>query len=140
MTAIETAVISNRTAEDAAEDYLAAKKMLAECQKLVDEAAAELIAKLGVPEEGSKTHRIAGFKVELKGVINRKADMDLLDTISNEIAGQEAFFEAPIKIKRELDETALKKLMKEQPGIYARIAKAVTATPGKTGVSVSRTE
>ena len=47
---------------------------------------------------------------------------------------------APIKTKRELDETYFKHLYKDQPGVYARLAAGVTATPGKVGVTISRTE
>ena len=135
-----TLVMRNRTAEDAAADYMAAKKMVEEATKLLDECKQELVDMLGVPDEGSKTHRLQGFKVELKGVVNRKVDWDVLDAVCAEIERQEAFFTAPIKIKRELDETEVKRLFREQPGVYARIAKGITATPGKTGVTVVRTE
>ena len=135
-----TLAMRNRTAEDAAADMLAAKKMVEEATKLLDECKQELIDILGSPEEGSKTHRLQGFKVELKGVVNRKVDWDVLDAVCAEIERQEAFFTAPIKIKRELDETEVKRLFREQPGVYARLAKAITATPGKTGVTVVRTE
>lgn len=139
---METATFAmrNRTAEDAAADFMAAKKMVEEATKLLDECKQELIDILGQPDEGSKTHRISGFKVELKGVVNRKVDWDVLDAVCAEIERQEAFFMAPIKIKRELDETEVKRLFREQPGVYARLAKAITATPGKTGVTVVRTE
>lgn len=135
-----TLVLRNRTAEDAAADFMAAKKMVEEATKLLDECKQELIDILGQPDEGSKTHRISGFKVELKGVVNRKVDWDVLDAVCAEIERQEAFFMAPIKIKRELDESEVKRLFREQPGVYARLAKAITATPGKTGVTVVRTE
>ena len=124
-----TLAMRNRTAEDAAADMLAAKKMVEEATKLLDECKQELIDILGSPEEGSKTHRLQGFKVELKGVVNRKVDWDVLDAVCAEIERQEAFFTAPIKIKRELDETEVKRLFREQPGVYARLAKAITATP-----------
>lgn len=140
MTATAEVIVRNRTPEDVAADLLAAKKLHEETKKLVLEHEQELIAMLGAPEEGSKTHRLSGFKVELKGVINRKTDWDVFDAVCATLAQQEPFFVEPIKIKRELDETEVKRLMREQPGIYARIAKAITATPGKTGVTVSRTE
>lgn len=135
-----TLAMRNRTAEDAAADYLAAKKMVEESTKLLDECKAELIDILGQPDEGSKSHRISGFKIELKGIVNRKVDWDILDAVCKQIEQQEAFFSAPIKIKRELDETEIKRLYRDQPGVYARLAKAITATPGKTGVTVVRTE
>ena len=139
---MQTAALAtrNRTAEDAAADFLAAKKMVEESTKLLDECKQELIDLLGQPEEGSKSHRISGFKIELKGVINRKVDWDVLDAVCAEIGRQEAFFSPPIKLKRELDEAEIKRLFRDQPGVYARLAKAITATPGKTGVTVARTE
>jgi hypothetical protein len=139
---MDTATIAckNRTAEDVAEDLLAAKKMKAEAEKLVLEMEVELIAALGAPEEGSRTHRLNGFKVEMKGVINRKTDWEVFDAVVATLEREEPFFMAPVKMKRELDETFFKRLYKDQPGVYARLAKGVTATPGKTGVTVSRTE
>ena len=135
-----TALRPNRTIEIVAEDYLAAKKLKRELDAQILELEQEMIASLGAPDEGSKTHRIAGFKIELKGVVNRKVDWDVFDTVVAKLSSQEAGFVPPEKHKRELDETGLKWYAKEQPGVYARLAAAVTATPGKTGVSVSRTE
>lgn len=135
-----TIVRSNRTVEDMADDLLAAKKMKAEAERLVLECEQELIAALGAPEEGSKSHRLNGYKVEIKGVINRRVDWELFDAVVKVLEHDEPFFEAPIKMKRELDESQLKKLYREQPGVYARLAKGITATPGKTGVTVARTE
>jgi hypothetical protein len=114
--------------------------MKAEAEKLVLEMEVELIAALGAPEEGSRTHRLNGFKVEMKGVINRKTDWEVFDAVVATLEREEPFFMAPVKMKRELDETFFKRLYKDQPGVYARLAKGVTATPGKTGVTVSRTE
>lgn len=135
-----TIAFRNRTAEDVAADLLAARKMRDEANKLVLEMEQELIEVLGSPEEGSKTHRLSGFKVEIKGVVNRKVDWDIFDSVCQTLERDEPFFVAPIKVKRELDETFFKRLYKDQPGVYARLAKGVTATPGKTSVSVSRTE
>lgn len=139
---MDTATIAckNRTAEDIAADLLAAKKMMDEAKKLVIEMEEELISALGAPDEGSRTHRLNGYKVELKGVINRKTDWEVFDAVVATLEREEPFFVAPVKIKRELDETYFKRLYKDQPGVYARLAKGVTATPGKTGVTVSRTE
>jgi hypothetical protein len=140
MTATASVIVRNRTPEDVAADLLAAKKLHEETKKLVLEHEQELIDMLGQLEEGSKTHRLQGFKVEVKGVINRKVDWPTFDAVCQQIAQQEAFFMEPVKVKRELDETEVKRLAREQPGVYARLAKALTATPGKTGVTVSRTE
>jgi hypothetical protein len=131
---------SNRTTEDIAADLLAAKKLKSEADKMVLEMEQELIAALGQPDEGSRTHRLNGFKVELKGVVNRRVDWDILDEVVSKLEREEPFFVAPIKMKRELDETYFRRLYKDQPGIYARLAAGVTATPGKVGVTVSRTE
>ena len=140
---METATVvafRNRTIEDIAADLLAAKSMQKEASKLVLECEQELIEALGSPDEGSKTHRLNGYKVELKGVINRKVDWDVFDPIVATLSQDEPFFDPPIKLKRELDETAFKRLFKDQPGVYARLAKGVTATPGKVGVTVFKTE
>jgi len=130
----------NRTAEDIADDLLTAKKMEEQAKALRIEIEEELIAALGDPGEASKTHRLNGYKVEFKGNVNRKVDWEAFDAVVKTLEHDEPFFVAPIKIKRELDETQFKRLYREQPGVYARLAKGVTATPGKTTVSVSRTE
>ena len=75
-----------------------------------------------------------------KLIVEQSDEIDHLRATVATLEREEPFFMAPVKMKRELDETFFKRLYKDQPGVYARLAKGVTATPGKTGVTVSRTE
>ena len=92
----------------------------------------EIIALCGAKEEGSQTHKAMEFSVEITGVINRKMDWDKWEEVKASIP--EAL--RPIKLKPELDVTGVKYLKANEPEIYALLP--ITATPGKTGVKVTR--
>jgi hypothetical protein len=142
MTLQEAFKLKNRTPEIIAEDYLAAKKLIKEMQLKVDEYAAEIIEALGKKDEGSKTHNINGFKVEISQPVTRTADMDELAKIEAALAGDPKFPATVIKKKvvTSLDETGVKWYRDNEPAIYARLAAAITAKPGKTAVTIVRTE
>ena len=136
----DAAVLKNRTVEDALEDFLTAKKMESEAKALRVEAENEIVGFLGARDEGSKTHKLNGFKVDIKGAVNRKVDWEKFHKIVDELRSQDESFSAPSKMKEELDVTGLNWYKENHPSIYARLAIAITATPGKIGVSVVRTE
>jgi|SanBayMetagenome_1026888.scaffolds.fasta_scaffold00630_11 hypothetical protein len=92
----------------------------------------EIIALCGAKEEGSQTHKAMEFSIEITGVINRKMDWDKWEEVKGNIP--EAL--RPIKLKPELDTTGVKYLRDNEPGIYALLP--ITATPGKTGVKLTR--
>lgn len=133
---------TNRTPEIIADDYLAAKKLLKEMQAKIDEYAAEMIDILGKKNEGSKTHNLNGFKVEISQPVTRSADMEKLAEIEAELAGDPKFPATVIKKKvvTSLDETGIKWYRDNEPAVYARLAEAITAKPGKTAVTIVRTE
>lgn len=111
--------------------WLAAK---ARERQAADERAkieAQMIAITGQKTEGSQTHDAGdGFKVVVKGVMNRKMDWDKWDQIKDQIPAPLR----PVKMKPTLDETGVKWLQENRVDLYALLP--ITATPGKTGIEV----
>jgi hypothetical protein len=130
----------NRTPEDIAQEYLAAKKALNLAQAALDALAEELVDQVDGRQdgdEGSKTYGLDGFKVEVKRSMNRKpAEKTSIDAIAALKLGELT----PLKIETKLDETGLKYLKSNEPAIYARIAPHIVAKPAKVSVTVTRTE
>jgi hypothetical protein len=120
------------TLETLSEEWLAAKAV--EKKATADRVAIEdrIIALTGKRDEGSQTHKAEGFSIEVKGVINRKMDWkkwaEVKDTIPPALR--------PVKLKEELDIEGVKYLQANEPDIYALLP--ITATPGKTGITVER--
>lgn len=99
------------------------------------ECETALIAALGgAKEEGSKTHKLADFKVTVTGVLNRKIDLDAFDAIADKIPENLR----PIKVKREVDPAGCKYLERNEPEVWKLIAPCVTTKPGKTGCEIER--
>ena len=124
----------NRTAEDAAADWMDAKNAEIKANKARIVAEEEMISLLEVKQEGATSHQIGPYKITLTGRLNRKVDLDILDTLN--IPADLI----PIKTKRELDVTGVKYLENNEPEIYKTLAKALTIEPAKTSVTVIRTE
>ena len=122
----------SKTLNELSEEWLSAKDK--ELKATADRVAIEqeIILLTGQKEEGAQTHKIDGFVIEVKGVINRKMDWAKWDEIKDQIP--EAL--RPIKLKPELDVTGVKYLKANEPDIYALLP--ITVTPGKTGVTITR--
>ena len=125
---------TNRTAEDAAADWMDAKNAEIKANKDRIAAEDELVALLGAKEEGGESHQIGPYKVSITGRLNRKVDFDVLDklNISADLK--------PVKYKPELDLKGLRYLESNEPEVYATFSKALTIEPAKTSVTVTRTE
>lgn len=111
--------------------WLAAK---ARERQAADERAkieAQMVALTGQKTEGSQTHDAGdGFKVVVKGVMNRKMDWDKWDQVKDQIPAELR----PVKMKPTLDETGVKWLQENRVDLYALLP--ITATPGKTGIEI----
>ena len=111
--------------------WLAAK---ARERQAADERAkieAQMVALTGQKTEGSQTHDAGdGFKVIVKGVMNRKMDWDKWDQVKDQIPVELR----PVKMKPTLDETGVKWLQENRVDLYALLP--ITATPGKTGIEI----
>lgn len=86
-------------------------------------------------EEGSITHTLDdGAKVTITTRLNRSVDWEIYDSIESEV---------PPKlrpIKRALDTTGCKWIERNEPGVWAIIAPAITTKPGKPTVTVKGAE
>jgi hypothetical protein len=121
------------TLEKLAHRYLQLKAEENEAKEARRAVGEELAAALEHPDEGSKTHTVGGFKVTIKGTVNRKVDWELFDGVAFSLPPG---IPAPVVVKRELDVVGLRWLQREQPEFYARIARAITAKPGAVLVEV----
>ena len=124
--------IANRTVAVIALEWLQAKKEEIEANKKRISVEDELIALLGAKEEGSETHNVEDFKIQITGRLNRKMDWDVFDKLGISIDMQ------PVRVKRELDLKGLRYLEDNEPAIYKKLAKAMTVEPAKTSVTVTR--
>jgi hypothetical protein len=96
-----------------------------------------LIEALGFEKlEGSQTFKPDGFKVELKAGITYKLDAAKWADISPRI--EDGY--RPVKTKLEVDPAGIKFLKANRPEIWQLAAEAITSTPAKVGVTVSKVE
>jgi hypothetical protein len=127
-------MIPNRTAEDAAADWMDAKNDETAANKRRIEIEAELVNFLDCKTEGATSHQIGPYKVTLTGKLNRKVDWDLVENlgISTELT--------PVKYKPELELKGVRYLEDNEPELFKTFSKAMTIEPAKTSVTVIRTE
>ncbi len=113
-----------------AAEWLAAKAI--EAKAVADRVAIEekIVAVTGKKDEGSQTHDADGFKITVKGVINRKMDWTKWEEVKSTIPSELH----PVKMKPELDEKGIKWLQEHRVDLYALLP--ITATPGKTGIDI----
>lgn len=115
-----------------ARDWLQAKKDEAAANKRRLEIEKQLQAAIDVPDEGSKTHKIDGYKITATQPVSRKLD-------AAEWAKRAKLIPAdlhPIKTKIEADPAGCKYLAENEPKLWAKIAAAFTTTPGKVGFKI----
>lgn len=115
-----------------ARDWLGAKRAETLAREKRHAIEKELSAALDVPQEGSKTHKIDGYKITLTQPVTRKL---LADEWEN-VAGLCPAAMQPVKTKLEADATGCKWLAENEPETWRKIASAFETEPGKTGVKV----
>ena len=127
-------MLTNRTVEDAASDWMDAKKEEIAANKRRLEIEEEILSHLTSKDEGSESHQIGPYKVTLTGRLNRKVDFDMLPKlgISEDML--------PLKQKPELDLKGLRYLESNEPETYKIFCEALTIEPAKTSVTVIRNE
>lgn len=99
----------------------------------IEEAIA---AELECPVDGSKTHKLEGWKVTIKRPVNRRLDAEAWDRVKASIPPEWH----PVEYKPSLSATGCKWLAKNEPEAWARCAEAITETEGKVSVTVARME
>lgn len=118
-------------------------KHLADCKSIEDDARGQrikaeeaLIAALGQKSEGSQTHKTDQWSVTITGKINRTLDVAAWDSIKGNIPPELQ----PVRYKPEIDLKGLRWLEENEKGVYATVAQAISAKPGKASVEVKRIE
>jgi hypothetical protein len=106
-----------------------------------DEAAAnarriaveeQMIQAMEVPDEGSKTHKLDGYKVTVTQPVTRKIDLDAWANVEDKCPAELR----PVKIVAVADAPGMKWLQEHQPRIWKKIASAFETKPGKVGFKV----
>lgn len=115
-----------------ARDWLEAKRAENAANAARIKIEEELAQALDVPDEGSKTHKIDGFKVTLTQPVTRKLDAVVWDKVKQHISPEMA----PVKVKLEADATGCKWLATNDAKTWRKIASAFETKPGKVGVKV----
>lgn len=116
---------------DLASKHVQLKVQISALQAELDTVNKKLADQLEHPADGSKTHKVENMKVKVTGRLNRSLDRDVWNQIKNN-------FNPDLRpVKDSLDESAWKKLQKDNPEVAARIAPAIKEAPGKPGIEIS---
>jgi hypothetical protein len=126
--------LANRTAADAASDWMDAKNQEVAANKRRLEIEEEILSLVTSKTEGSESYQVGPYKVTLTGRLNRKVDWDMVEKLGVPSALN------PVKHKPELDLKGLRYLESNEPEIYKTFCKAMTIEPAKTSVTVIRNE
>ena len=127
-------LLANRTAADAASDWMDAKSQEIAANKRRIEIEEEILSLVTSKTEGSESYQVGPYKVTLTGRLNRKVDWDMLPKLG---IPEDML---PLKHKPELDLKGLRYLESNEPEIYKTFCKALTVEPAKTSVTVIRNE
>lgn len=115
-----------------ARDWLDAKRAENAANAARIKIEEELAQALDVPDEGSKTHKIDGFKITVTQPVTRKLDAVVWEKVKQHISPEMA----PVKVKLEADATGCKWLATNDAKTWRKIASAFETKPGKVGVKV----
>lgn len=113
-------------------DWIAAKRDEVAANKRRLEIEAQLVQALDVPSEGSKTHKVDGYKVTVTQPVTRKLDEFKWKGVRHHLP--ESLW--PVKVKMEADGTGCRYLAENEPDMWRKISPAFEAKPGKIGVKV----
>lgn len=119
-----------------ARDWLDAKRAETVATEKRHAIVKELAAALDVPAEGSKTHKIDGYKVTLTQPVTRKLLPDEWEAVAHHCPPAMS----PIRVKTEADAAGVKWLANNEPDLWRKIATAFETKPGKVGVKVEETQ
>jgi len=113
-------------------DWLDAKRQENAANKRRIEIEEQMAQALEVPDEGSKTHKLDGFKVTVTQPVTRKLDEAAWAKVLHLVPENMR----PVKVKIEADATGCKYLAQNEPAMWRKIAKAFETKPGKIGFKV----
>lgn len=98
------------------------------------DAETALVALLGAKDEGAQTHRGNAYKVTVTGVVNRTVDEGALDAVRERVSPE--IFAKAFRYKPAVNDSGIRYLRDNEPELYAIVATAITAKPGKPSVRV----
>lgn len=113
---------------------LQAKAAVKAAQQTVLSIEQDIIAAVGVEDEGSFTVRSDNFKVTTTQPVTRSVNKATVEAIRREMP--EDLFQAMFDFKPSLNVKLFKECRELRPEVYALAAKAVTSKPGKVAVKV----
>ena len=108
-----------------------AKELEASAREKRVQIEEQILAAVGVKEEGSQTSTGNFFKVTTTGKLTRKLDEKVWRSIAGQFNG-----EAPIRTKLDVDTRKLKKLAVDNPELFQVALTAITTKPAKSAVKV----
>ena len=116
------------------EDLLDAKAAESAARSARVEVEERLLALLPVRDEGSVTEKHDGCKVTVTYPVNRTIDPAALAAVRASVPA--ALYDQAIEYAPKLNLSGLKSLRNNEPEVYAILAEAITAKPGKPSVKV----
>jgi len=122
--------IDNEQAATLAEELgnLKAEEAQAKADRIAKEE--EIVALIGSPTEGSKTHDVGSYKITIKQPINVTVDQGDAALV---VSSGESH---PFKSQFKLDAAKLKALKDSDPVAYEQALVAITSKPGKIAVEL----
>lgn len=117
-----------------ATSLLQAKAAVKAAQQAVLAIEQDIIAAVGVEDEGSFTVRSDNFKVTTTQPVSRSVNKTTVEAIRREMP--EDLFQSMFDFKPSLNVKLFKECRELRPEIYALAARAVTSKPGKVAVKV----
>lgn len=125
--------MTTKTAEQLAQEFIAAKAAEAAANKARVAVEQEIIKLLGQREEGAQTHELTnGLKLTITGKLAYKADMAKLMAVCSSLPENMR----PLKTETKLDETGAKYLRANEPAVWAALADAISVKPAKASVEI----
>jgi len=130
--------VKEKTLEMLCADLIRAKAAEYQANESRIEVEREIIALVGLPDEGAKTVDAEGYKVKVTQDIRRKLDEKKYALIADQIP--EAI--RPVKVVEELkvEAAGIRWLRDNEPGYYKLFCTAMTETPAKPSVRVEEAQ
>lgn len=121
--------------DQAASDYEAATIALNAAQQKRDDTLYAMLALMPAKDEGTVTERGLRYKVTATYGMNRTVDAAVISTLLGDEKLRWAA-ERLFPMKPGLSTTELRFFAGNEPGIYAQLAAAIVAKPGKPSIKV----
>ncbi len=116
-----------------ASEWLDAKKAENAAKERRINLESQLCEAFDVKDEGTITHSIDGFKIQLNQRLSRKVDPKAWDLVRDKCP--EVIW--PVKMVPTVDLSMMRWLQNNEPEIWANIARAFTTSKQKVGVKVT---